>query len=326
MQLNEIHPRNPHHRRSGQMKLYTGYNIMIACPSDIIKEKTIAQKQIYRWNKLYSDAYGIQLMMKYWEKDTLSQVGTHPQVFIDKELLEKADLLIAIFWSKIGTATLESISGVVHEIEVHRKNNKYAMLFFSLRKPKFTTDDPVIYKLELTDYEKVQELKQKFSTNSLYKSYSSFKEFEELIFDQLSMYINNYKDEINGFSKQVLSNEKKEEIVEKKDGNIYITSNNQSGGITAQNVNLGKQPRQMNNELGRQIKERVSTDSTILVVCLLGDTEGFNFATQALQWLKQNGYKNVDGVTQVVPSQSLFGQTILERSKNNYELVIGTQE
>lgn len=107
--------------------------------------------------------------------------------------------------------------------------------------------------------------------------------------------------------------------------NIFITSHNQMGGITAHTVNFGQQARQMNSKLGDQLKQHIPTSATIKVVAILGDGEAFGFANQVLQWLKSNGYNKAEGVDQAVYTQPVLGQNINKKSESEFELVIGTK-
>lgn len=106
---------------------------------------------------------------------------------------------------------------------------------------------------------------------------------------------------------------------------INVTSYNQMGGITAHSVNFGPQARQMNNELGAQLKQHIPTTSKVTVTAVLGDGEAFGFANQILQWMKSNGYENVDGVNQAVYSQPVVGQNIISRP-DGYDIIIGTRQ
>jgi hypothetical protein len=111
-----------------------------------------------------------------------------------------------------------------------------------------------------------------------------------------------------------------------KDKNIFITSHNQMGGITAHTVNFGPQARQMNDQLGAQLKQNLPTSATIRVVAVLGDGEAFGFANQVLQWLRTNGYSKADGVDQAVYSSPVMGQNINKKSDTEYEIIIGTRQ
>ncbi len=108
--------------------------------------------------------------------------------------------------------------------------------------------------------------------------------------------------------------------------NIFITSHNQMGGVTAHTVNFGPQARQMNSQLGDQLLQNIPTSAVVRVVAVLGDGEAFGFANQILQWLKSNGYSKAEGVDQAVYTQPVMGQNINKKSETEYELVIGTRQ
>jgi len=114
--------------------------------------------------------------------------------------------------------------------------------------------------------------------------------------------------------------------MEDEEKKYSVTSYNQMGGITAGSVNFGPQARQMNDQLGSHLKELIPTDAQVRVISLLGDGEAFGFANQVLQWLKSNGYDNVNGVDQAVYSQPVMGQNINKKSDTDYELIIGTRQ
>ena len=109
-------------------------------------------------------------------------------------------------------------------------------------------------------------------------------------------------------------------------GNIFITSNNQTGGITAHTVNFGPAARQMNQQLGQQLQQHVPRTAKVTVTAVLGDGEAFGFANQVLQWLRANGYDNTDGVNQAVYAQPMTGQIIEQPSENHYNLIIGSRQ
>lgn len=108
--------------------------------------------------------------------------------------------------------------------------------------------------------------------------------------------------------------------------NIFVTSNNQMGGITAHTVNLGPTARQMNDGLGEQIKQNVPVAAKVTVVAVLGDGEAFGFANQVLAWMKSNGYTNVNGIDQAVYSRPIRGQSINKKNDSEFELIIGTRQ
>lgn len=66
-----------------------------------------------------------------WETHSSPAMGDRPQAIINKQLLAEADLLVAVFWTKLGSPTGKTASGTVEEIEEHLDAGKPAMLYFS---------------------------------------------------------------------------------------------------------------------------------------------------------------------------------------------------
>ncbi|MEI6886548.1 MAG: hypothetical protein WCO02_18810 [Bacteroidota bacterium] len=112
----------------------------------------------------------------------------------------------------------------------------------------------------------------------------------------------------------------------KEDKNIYITSHNQSGGVTAQTVNFGPLARQMNQQLGDQLRQNIPTSAAIKVIAVLGDGEAFGFANQVLQWLKSNGFSKAEGVDQALYTQPVIGQRIDKNAVDEFKVIIGIRE
>ena len=107
--------------------------------------------------------------------------------------------------------------------------------------------------------------------------------------------------------------------------NINITSYNQSGGITAYNVNVAPQDRKLTPELANQLISHIKENSVkkISIVAVLGDQEAYQFASIRKSFLENNGY-SVDGVSQSVYSKPIKGQ-IIEPTKDGsgINIIIG---
>lgn len=93
-------------------------------------------------------------------------------------------------------------------------------------------------------------------------------------------------------------------------GNIFnVHSHNQSGGITAGQVNIGPQKRHLNDQHKSQLKGSLDRSRAVRVDALLGNAEAMEFATAIANWLRNEGYE-VDGVNQVVWSGPVGPQQI----------------
>jgi len=107
------------------------YSILIASPSDVEEEREIAVKVIREWNDLHSYSRGVVLLPLRWETHSAAEYGTRPQEVINRAIVDQCDLLVGIFWTRVGTPTGEAESGTLEEISRAAKAGKPIMLYFS---------------------------------------------------------------------------------------------------------------------------------------------------------------------------------------------------
>ena len=136
------------------------YNIFIASPSDVKEERDEAQRLINKWNGVNSYSSNMALLPLRWEDNVAPGLENDGQSIINEKLLDRTDLLVAIFWSRIGSPTKRNISATVEEIEYHTKQQKPAMLFFCTRKPEEGYD--------VQQYEAVKKLKEQYQNGKDY--------------------------------------------------------------------------------------------------------------------------------------------------------------
>jgi hypothetical protein len=103
---------------------------MIASPSDVSRERRIAREVIAEWNTIHSKDRKTVLMPVGWDTHSVPDTGDRPQAIINGQLLKGSDLLIAMFWTRIGSPTGAAQSGTVEEIEEHIGAGKSAMIHF----------------------------------------------------------------------------------------------------------------------------------------------------------------------------------------------------
>ncbi len=208
----------------------TVYNVMIASPSDVESERKLAREVIFEWNSLHSKDKNIVLMPIGWDTHTAPEMGAHPQIIIDKQILRNADLLVGIFLHRLGTPTLDAQSGTAHEIDSHTSSGKPAMIYFLEEKV-----DPS--KFDTKQYEKLMTFKEDMKKKGLLHECNR-DEFRDKFFKHLTItvneneYIQNKKLEIkisnfgdfNDTSEIEISDEAKTillEAVNDKNGHIF---------------------------------------------------------------------------------------------------------
>ncbi len=160
------------------------YKVFIASPGDVKSERELVKKVLARWNNIHSQERKIVLLPVMWETNAAPEYGVDAQDYINEELLDNCDMLIGIFWSKMGTPTRKHEGRTVEEIYWNAARHKLTMLYFSKK------DVPA--DVDLVQLDKVRNFKESVAA-SLYEEYSTEIEFEEKLYDQLQIKINEGK-------------------------------------------------------------------------------------------------------------------------------------
>lgn len=109
----------------------SAYQVMIASPGDVAGERQVIRDTIHEWNAVNARDRAMVLLPVGWETHAAPEMGDRPQAIINRRLLSDCDLLVAVFWTRLGTPTGASTSGTVEEIEEHLAAGKSAMIYFS---------------------------------------------------------------------------------------------------------------------------------------------------------------------------------------------------
>jgi hypothetical protein len=104
--------------------------VLIASPGDTVNERQILREAIEDWNSVNADQ-GVMLLPRMWERDATPEMGDRPQGVINRQLVDSADMVIGVFWTRLGTPTSEAESGTVEEIQRCIEAGKPVLLYFS---------------------------------------------------------------------------------------------------------------------------------------------------------------------------------------------------
>jgi hypothetical protein len=107
------------------------YRVLIASPSDTREYRDVARRVVEDWTALHAEAMRTVLIPLLWERDATPDAGDRPQAILNAQLVEKADALVAIFWTKLGSPTGAAESGTVEEIRECIESGKPVLLYFS---------------------------------------------------------------------------------------------------------------------------------------------------------------------------------------------------
>jgi hypothetical protein len=158
----------------------TTFKVMIASPSDVENERRLIRETIHEWNDIYSEARKIVLMPIGWDTHASPAMGDRPQGIVNKQVLKGCDLLVAVFWTRIGSPTGKAVSGTVEEIEEHIAGGKPTMIYFSQQPVRPDSVDE-------QQYNAVREFKTKCSERGLVETYESLSDFKNKFSRQLAL-------------------------------------------------------------------------------------------------------------------------------------------
>lgn len=92
--------------------------VLVASPTDVPDQRDVVEREIHRWNSSGRARRAALVMLPVrWETDAVALMGGDGQQVINQQLVDEADIIIAIFHARLGTATPRSVSGTDEEIE-----------------------------------------------------------------------------------------------------------------------------------------------------------------------------------------------------------------
>jgi hypothetical protein len=161
----------------------TVLRLMIASPGDVQAERSIVREVVTEWNSTNGAHSNVMLMAVGWETDVAPEMGDAPQKIIDKRILENADLLVGMFWTRLGTPTASYASGAVEEIEEHLKARKPAMLYFSSAPAPLDAVDA-------DQYRALKTFRDSCKTRGLFETYTDAEDFRRKFSRDLQITMN----------------------------------------------------------------------------------------------------------------------------------------
>jgi hypothetical protein len=110
----------------------TVLKVLIATPGDTGEEVEAVIKNIHSWNSRRAEAEGVILLPRHWKSDTVPVRNAEGgQAAVNSQIVDDADIVVAVFDSRLGSATMGAVSGTAHEIERTTEAGKPAHVYFS---------------------------------------------------------------------------------------------------------------------------------------------------------------------------------------------------
>ncbi len=157
------------------------FRVLLAAPSDVTEEHALVAEAINDWNVQHGDSAEARVELMNWRTHAHPEAGRRPQALINRQFADRADVVLAIFWRRLGSPTGKAASGTVEEIERARRRGRKVMVYFSQRAS--TEKEPP----DSREQARMERFKRRLGRNALYGTYSNVREFEALVRKDLAL-------------------------------------------------------------------------------------------------------------------------------------------
>jgi DNA helicase HerA-like ATPase len=147
----------------------TVVRVLIASPGDTGQARVLLRDVLQEWNSLHAEDTRVMLLPVMWERDATPEMGDRPQGIINRQLVDASDILVGIFWTRLGTPTSEAESGTAEEIDRFIRADKPVLIYFS--------QEPVVpNSIDAEEYERLNTFRESLKARGLFDGYSSQEE------------------------------------------------------------------------------------------------------------------------------------------------------
>lgn len=159
----------------------TVYRVFIASPEGVQEERQAVRNLFYKWNVSSSSSTNKSIVFEpvLWEEDVHPEIG-RSQAAVNEQLVESSDLMIAIFWNRLGTPTGNFKSGTIEEIDHFLEEEKPSMIYFSKKPIHFREKD------QKSQVEGVLEIEKKYRDRAFVSSFENIDDFKNKLFRDIN--------------------------------------------------------------------------------------------------------------------------------------------
>lgn len=94
-------------------------HLLISAPVDVpLEDMAVIRKAISQWNLNLGRHVGLTVIPVSWTEHAVAEFGERPQEILNDQIVNGADLAVALFQDRLGSPTGEAESGTAEEIRV----------------------------------------------------------------------------------------------------------------------------------------------------------------------------------------------------------------
>lgn len=150
-------------------------NVMLSGPGDVRPQLDLIEKVSYDWNRERAISSSVVLLPRHWSTDSVSSftLGLDGQAEINRQLVDQADIVFAVFHAKLGTATPRAVSGTAEEIDKAIEDGLRVHVFFS--------EAPIPHDHDTEQYAALRRFRQSLGSRGLYRTFTTEDDLRGLI-------------------------------------------------------------------------------------------------------------------------------------------------
>lgn len=144
----------------------TRYTVLLSAPGDTKAECAAADEELQKINRTHSAETGVEFYATDWRRDSRADSGDEPQKLLNRQIVEGADIILAIFKEHFGTPTKDYGSGTEEEIGLGLSLGKTVLVYFWAPPADFTPKDP-------EQFAQIGKLRSSLQNRAMYKSFET---------------------------------------------------------------------------------------------------------------------------------------------------------
>lgn len=153
------------------MQIAQVFTVMIASPSDVPEARQAVYDSLAEWNDANTRNRNVVLLPLKWETSAVPRLGRDAQDIINHQLVDAADIVIALFGNRLGQETVRDLSGTAEEMTRAHAAGKPVHPFFS--------DEPLPRDVDVEELTRLREFQGKLQ--GLYSTFANIGELRSKV-------------------------------------------------------------------------------------------------------------------------------------------------
>jgi len=159
------------------------FRVFVGAPSDVDEAHDVIRGQIEQWNRDHGPMSKARVEFTNWRTHSHPAAGGRPQALLNRQVVDKCDIMVGIFNARFGSPTGVADSGTEEEIRRSIKRRKKVMVYFAnLPAPKRIK--------ARNEFERIEKFKAKLGRNAIYHTYTDMPTFEDAFRQHLAGVMN----------------------------------------------------------------------------------------------------------------------------------------